>query len=483
MKRTSSVRQSWRCERYPNCEGRGKSDNKKPPITITQPHDSCVQRMAQQEVYARFDRLNALATNSGYNPRTIIKEVISGLSEEARAIIPSQNSMRGRINRRRKKLAGYGKDAESLADIVIPESLLTTIDSTGTFLFHDSGKEDPERMLVFATVENIKWLSKLRDWFGDGTFDIAPKMFTQLYTIHSLKGHKTIPLLYAFLPNKKKETYIRLFKVVSTKIKHMPQSYNADFEQAVFGAVKDTFPECELYGCFFHLSQNMFKKVKSIKLTQDYVFGTSFRQQFKMLQAIAIIPPEHEVEAFVEIKAFVDKKLAPLFEYFKKTNIGKIKRATKRNPVPSERKRPLFPITLWNVRDRTLANTPRTNNNLESWHNAIQLEPKKHMTIYRTIQYLRTEQDFTQCKLVKMSIGEFHDSQMANDKLINVINEYDQDDKLEFLRTMALTLSSIKHGTTNDHVTARREFVKDKYGVEEQPLEDEEEEEEGEKSE
>jgi hypothetical protein len=218
----------------------------------------CLQNNAQQEAFERLDMLSKLASTSGYNPRTIIKNVVSGLSDDARCLLPSIESMRGRINRKRKEVAGFGKDANPLEDIVIPEELKKTIDGSNDFLFYDSGKEDKDRILIFITEENLRWLNKLRDWLGDGTFDIAPKIFTQLNTIHGLKGHKTIPLLYAFLPNKKKENYVKLFKAILPKIKHLPHSFNVDFEQAVFGAIKEVFPNCEIFGCYFHLSQNMF---------------------------------------------------------------------------------------------------------------------------------------------------------------------------------------------------------------------------------
>jgi hypothetical protein len=209
-----------------------------------------------------------------------------------------------------------------------------------------------------------------------------------------------------------------------------------------------------------------------MKLTKEYVFGTKFRHQFKMLQSLAFVPPNDVIDAFIQLKMTVDDKLIPLFDYFEKSYICKIKRATKRNPIPSQRKNPLFPISIWNVHEKTLMNLPRTNNNLESWHNAIQSEAKKHSSIYRVIQFLRKEQEFTQFKLVKMSIGEFQDSNdkynSLNNKLIVVINEYIENDKLDFLDKMALALTSSKQGNSNEHITSQRQFIKETYGVEEQ---------------
>lgn len=56
------------------------------------------------------------------------------------------------------------------------------------------------------------------DWFADGTFKTSPLIFSQVYTIHVLiKENIIIPTIYALLPNKTEETYIR--KKRSTKIR------------------------------------------------------------------------------------------------------------------------------------------------------------------------------------------------------------------------------------------------------------------------
>jgi hypothetical protein len=81
--------------------------------------------VAKQDIYIRIDKLKELATSSGHNPRTIIKEVLSGLSEEAKSLLSSQESLRGIINRVRKRV-----DAKSLSEVLIPESLHLTIDGT-----------------------------------------------------------------------------------------------------------------------------------------------------------------------------------------------------------------------------------------------------------------------------------------------------------------------------------------------------------------
>ena len=43
--------------------------------------------------------------------------------------------------------------------------------------------KDKSRLIIFTTEENLAMLKEIRDWMMDGTFDMAPMVFKQLYTI------------------------------------------------------------------------------------------------------------------------------------------------------------------------------------------------------------------------------------------------------------------------------------------------------------
>ncbi len=69
------------------------------------------------------------------------------------------------------------------------------------FLLHDNNA-DVNRVVIFCTKENLAFLNHCDDWYMDGTFDITPAMFNQVYTIH---GTSTIFifLYYCFISNYK----------------------------------------------------------------------------------------------------------------------------------------------------------------------------------------------------------------------------------------------------------------------------------------
>ena len=57
------------------------------------------------------------------------------------------------------------------------------------------------------------------------------------------------------MAKKSQATYVKLFGMIDKSICVKPTSINVDFEKAVFNAVKIVWPNCKIYGCFFHFSQ------------------------------------------------------------------------------------------------------------------------------------------------------------------------------------------------------------------------------------
>ena len=127
------------------------------------------------------------------------------------------------------------------------------------------------------------------DWLCDGTFDISPTLYKQLFTIHAIYKTKTLPLVYSFLPDKETETYSKLFKMLLDHVKP-PLSLNCDFEKAIHLAANNIFENCSIYGCFFHLSQNWYKRLGKLSLNKYFFSQKEFRKGFKMCQSLAYLP-------------------------------------------------------------------------------------------------------------------------------------------------------------------------------------------------
>ena len=82
---------------------------------------------------------------------------------------------------------------------------------------HDSGPESASRILVFASQSARTHLASADKWYMDGTFDVAPLLFQQLYVIRAPLGESAVSCVYAFLPNKLQTTYEEFLTAVISK--------------------------------------------------------------------------------------------------------------------------------------------------------------------------------------------------------------------------------------------------------------------------
>jgi hypothetical protein len=108
----------------------------------------------------------------------------------------------------------------------------------------------------------------------DGTFDYAPMLLVQMFTIHGKKNCHYVPLVFCLLPNKSKESYSNTFDIIKSKctmlrLNFEPREVVVDFEESIHGAVREMWPNVKLIGCRFHLSQSWIRKIKKLGLNSD----------------------------------------------------------------------------------------------------------------------------------------------------------------------------------------------------------------------
>ena len=90
--------------------------------------------------------------------------------------------------------------------------------------------------------------------------------------------------------------------------------------------------------------------------------------------------------------------LSDSLHYFEKTWIGL--------EHHGRRRRPLFPIELWNVRDRVERTLPRTNNSVEGWHRAFDIRINTtHPSVSKLIRKIIMEQSDSEVTLEKVRSG------------------------------------------------------------------------------
>ena len=84
-------------------------------------------------------------------------------------------------------------------------------------MIYDNGVDSSNQMLVFGTDEGLRHLVSSTTWFLDGTFNVAPSLFTQLYVIRAPLGDSSVTCVYGFLINKNQSTYEEFLSAIQDR--------------------------------------------------------------------------------------------------------------------------------------------------------------------------------------------------------------------------------------------------------------------------
>nr|XP_014341335.1 PREDICTED: uncharacterized protein LOC106702742 [Latimeria chalumnae] len=165
-----------------------------------------------------------------------------------------------------------------------------------------------------------------------------------------------------------------------------PTNVMVDLERTAMNAIWLIFSTAALSACCFHLSQCVWWKVQELGLHQEYTDNKETWITIKMLPALAFVPPGDVAATFEDIDA--PDNLIPLLDYFEDSFVRHVR--------CGRCGRPLFPVELWNVRDRVCEGLPRSNNLMEGWHRVFnQSVSMAHPGIYALIKQFKKEQKHT----------------------------------------------------------------------------------------
>lgn len=162
-----------------------------------------------------------------------------------------------------------------------------------------------------------------------------------------------------------------------------PKIVTTDFELSLMKAVNYEFPQTRILGCYFHLKQAIFKKLKKYQINcQNSSIILS------KIELITQIPIDQIVLGISFIKTFLveDMNLAKFWNYFETTWLKR------------------FDPSKWNVHsieDKDLAN--RTNNALERYNRRLNDNfPSPHPTIALFVEVIKKEFEFYEQKLMEI---------------------------------------------------------------------------------
>ena len=301
-----------------------------------------------------------------------------------------------------------------------------------------------QRILIFGTDSNIEALNTASVWLADGTFKTAPSLFYQLYVIHALKsvtdpmkdGH-LLPSLFVLLPNKLEVTYQKMWTQVQTLCPNAcPTHLIVDFEKAAINAFERDYPHTQVKGCFFHLTQNFWRKIQELGLKTKYQNDPSFALQTRMIPALAFATPTDIPDLFHQLFAQLPSDAYDLALYFESTYIGR-HMPNSSVVIPST-----FSLDMWNYHMTVHQGLPRTTNAVEGWHRSFSAHVScHHPSIWTFLNVLKKEQGLVEIKQAFYLTGRDPLKRKCyadrEESLKTLVNGYLTRPKMDFLRGIA----------------------------------------------
>ena len=164
-------------------------------------------------------------------------------------------------------------------------------------------------MRLLTTHTNMDLLAEATTIYVDGTFEICPRLFYQVFTINAFIHGQQLPLVYGLLPGKSRDIYHQFFMGVKEEAmnngQHIsPEEIMTDFELTLVQSLELEFPGAHIHGCYFHFAQCLWRKVQRLGLVEEYKEDEFIRCFIQKSAAIAFVPPN-----FVRVSCGMDLKL------------------------------------------------------------------------------------------------------------------------------------------------------------------------------
>ena len=149
----------------------------------------------------------------------IIGDSLETETESTVIKLPKLHSLKRTVRRERQTNNAAPVQPESLQDLVLPPEYQITTKGEN-FMLYDSGP-GIQWIIIFGTMRNVEMLNASQIWLADGTFKTAPVLFSQVYTIHGLRGGPNplqdghiLPSLFVLLPNNTEITYTKMWEQI-----------------------------------------------------------------------------------------------------------------------------------------------------------------------------------------------------------------------------------------------------------------------------
>lgn len=159
-----------------------------------------------------------------------------------------------------------------------------------------------------------------------------------------------------------------------------------------------------------------------------------------MLPALAFVPLEDVESSFEKLISSIDfpEVSQCVVDYFEDCWIGR--------PMKGQRRKPKFPINIWNCNNSVKSDLPRTNNAVEGWHRSFNSSIGIHPSLWKFIDLIKLEQSKNELILNQIygGVDVPHKKQIYKNmdtKLKRIVSNFNKDDLLNFLKGISSTFN------------------------------------------
>ena len=408
------------------CRGRKKYDCKVTAAVTS--HDNMIVRVSGEHNHdndlmrkTANDKENEAVCSAARNPTVSPRTVLANLTSELRANNPQavssiskSKTFSKKIQRERKKLLACPEIPRTWQEMKVPDNLKKTSDHEDFLLAEETVNEETgEKVIGFASPTGLEVLDTADTWSGDETFEIAEAtMFSQVFIIlgRSLTG-KSVSCCYFLLPNKQFETYKMMFKSLRDKDISPPRLFFCDFESAIIRAVREVFPEVEIYCCDAHFKRAVRTNLQKHHLQTVYETDRSFQTFVRYLWGLSLVPKEDIIKVWDEFVVHnipeveegewdvEEEQVNNFLDYFEKTWLGAMNNRT------NMRRNPKFKHDLWSKFAAVVNGDDTTTNASEGFNSAIKISIPHNANIWCVMKQFQLEDSLVAVKLRDSAIG------------------------------------------------------------------------------
>ena len=212
-----------------------------------------------------------------------------------------------------------------------------------------------------------------------------------------------------------------------------------DFEQSMMDALDQVYPVVPQKGCLFHMSKNVYKRVQDEGMSQLYMNDEEFRTNIIMISVLSFVPIADTIQAFGPLINHAGNQEQVILDYFESNYIGDLRRGRCLTPR--------FPHAMWNMSLRVQNELPRTNNDLEGWHNRFADSfQQRHAHIWKFIERLQNNSTLNHHAMAQIMAGPVVPPQrrvyhVIHERIQLLVNNDANSNIIDFLREISYNLA------------------------------------------